>query len=90
MFTTEPAAVTASSPTSTGATNTYLYAALEVVSNYGEGLVSTEWTGGEAFRDFQGRWSRPSAETILSVVRTLDPDDESCGCSSYRWRSMLS
>jgi len=66
------------------------YAALEVVSNYGEGLVSTEWTGAEAFRDFQGRWSRPSAEAILSVVRRLDPDDESCGCSSYRWRSMLS
>jgi len=66
------------------------YAALEVVSNYGEGLVSTEWTGAEAFRDFKGRWSGPSAEAILSVVRTLDPDDESCGCSSYRWRSMLS
>ena len=66
------------------------YAALEVVSNYGEGLVSTEWTGAEAFRDFQGRWSRPSAEAILSVVRTLDPDDESCGCFSYRWRSLLS
>jgi len=66
------------------------YAALEVVSNYGEGLVSKEWTGAGAFRDFQGRWSRPSAEAILSVVRRLDPDDESCGCSSYRWRSMLS
>ncbi len=66
------------------------YAALELVSNYGEGLVSTEWTGGEAFREFQGRWRGPSAEAILSVVRNLDPDDESCGCSSYRWRSILS
>ncbi len=66
------------------------YAALEVVSNYGEDLVSKEWTGGEAFKDFQGRWSGPSAEAILSVVRGIDPDDESCGCSSYRWRSMLS
>jgi 5'-methylthioadenosine phosphorylase len=66
------------------------YAALEVVSNYGEGFVSTEWTGGEAFRDFQGRWNGPSADAILSVVRRIDPDDESCGCSSYRWRSILS
>ena len=66
------------------------YAALEVVSNYGEGLVSTEWTGSEAFRDFQSRWSVPSAGAILSTVRRLDPDDEGCGCSSYRWRSMMS
>jgi len=66
------------------------YAALEVVSNYGEGLVSTEWTGSEAFRDFQSRWSGPSAGAILSAVRRLDPDDEGCGCSAYRWRSMMS
>ena len=66
------------------------YAALEVVSNYGEGLVSTEWTGREAFRDFLERWRGPSAEAILSAVRSIDPDDEGCGCSSYRWRSMIS
>ena len=29
------------------------YAALELVSNYGEGLISTAWTGAEAFREFQ-------------------------------------
>jgi 5'-methylthioadenosine phosphorylase len=65
------------------------YAALEVVSNYGEGVVSTEWTGPEAFREFQGRWSRPSAEAILSALRRLDPEDESCGCSSHRWPSII-
>jgi len=66
------------------------YAALEVVSNYGEGLVSTDWKGREAFRDFQRRWNRPSAEALLHAVRYLDPDDESCGCSEYRWGSMIS
>ena len=66
------------------------YAALEVVSNYGEGLVSTEWTGRTAFRDFQERWNRPSAEVLLHAVRYLDPDDESCGCGEYRWKSMIS
>jgi len=66
------------------------YAALEVVSNYGEGLISTEWTGPEAFKDFQSRWSGSSARAILSAIRRLDPDDEGCGCSAYRWRSMMS
>jgi len=66
------------------------YAALEVVSNYGEGLVSMDWKGREAFRDFQGRWNRSSAEALLHAVRYLDPDDESCGCREYRWRSMIS
>jgi 5'-methylthioadenosine phosphorylase len=66
------------------------YAALEVVSNYGEGLVSTEWTGPVVFGRFLERWGRPSAEAILRAVRGLDPDDEGCGCSTYRWRSMIS
>ena len=66
------------------------YAALEVVSNYGEGLISTEWTGPEVFKDFQSKWSGPSAGAILSTVRRLDPDDEGCGCSAYRWRSVMS
>ncbi|MGD2201739.1 MAG: MTAP family purine nucleoside phosphorylase [Candidatus Bathyarchaeota archaeon] len=66
------------------------YAALELVSNYGEGLVSTDWTGTEAFMEFQDRWREPSARALLHAVRYLDPSDESCGCSSYRWRSFLS
>lgn len=66
------------------------YAALEVVSNYGEGLVSADWSGAEAFREVQGRWSRPSAEAILSALRGLDPGDEGCGCSFHRWPSILS
>ena len=65
------------------------YAALELVSNYGEGLVSTEWTGPEAFREFQHRWSRPSAEAILSTIKKLDYEDESCGCSSHRWPTIV-
>ena len=65
------------------------YAALELVSNYGEGLVSTEWTGPEAFREFQHRWSRPSAEAILSTIKKLDYEDESCGCPSHRWPSII-
>jgi 5'-methylthioadenosine phosphorylase len=66
------------------------YAALEVVSNYGEGLVSTEWTGPAVFGRFLERWGRPSAEAILHAVKGLDPDDAGCGCSTYRWRSMIS
>jgi 5'-methylthioadenosine phosphorylase len=65
------------------------YAALELVSNYGEGLVDPRWEGSTAFSEFQKKWSRPSAEAILRVLKTLDPDDESCGCSSQRWQSIL-
>ncbi len=65
------------------------YAALELVSNYGEGLVSTEWSGPEAFKEFQRRWARPSAEAILWALRRLDPDDDGCGCSTHRWRSII-
>lgn len=65
------------------------YAALELVSNYGEGLVSTEWSGPEAFRDFQERWARPSADVLLWALRRLDPDDEGCGCSGHRWRTII-
>jgi 5'-methylthioadenosine phosphorylase len=65
------------------------YAALELVSNYGEGLVSLEWTGPEAFREFKARWNRPSAEAILHALNNLDSEDESCGCSDYRWPSII-
>ena len=61
------------------------YAALELVSNYGEGLISTEWTGAEAFREFQMHWWRPSAEAILHTVKHVDVENEECGCSSSRW-----
>jgi len=65
------------------------YAALELVSNYGEGLVSAEWTGPEAFREFRGRWSGPSAEAILHTLKRIDPCDESCGCSVHRWPTIV-
>ena len=65
------------------------YAALELVSNYGEGLVSTEWRGPEAFREFRERWCRPAAQAILGALRRLDPDDVSCGCSRHRWRALI-
>ncbi len=66
------------------------YAALELVSNYGEGLVSTEWTGAEAFKEFQSHWRGPSAEAILHAVKNLDASDDSCGCGLNRWRSIIS
>ncbi len=65
------------------------YAALELVSNYGEGLISAEWEGATAFRDFQRRWNKPAAEAILHALRAMDPDDDSCGCSQNRWQSIL-
>ena len=65
------------------------YAALELVSNYGEGLVSTEWSGAEAFREFQRHWRRPSAEALLHTVKHMDSENEECGCNSNRWPSIF-
>ena len=65
------------------------YAALELVSNYGEGLVSADWTGPGAFREFRRRWSRPAAEAILHALRSLDAEDESCGCTRHRWSIII-
>jgi len=65
------------------------YAALELVSNYGEGLVSTEWTGAEAFKEFQNHWRLPSAEAILHAVKHMDTQDSSCGCAANRWPLVL-
>lgn len=65
------------------------YAALELVSNYGEGLVDPRWEGSTAFSEFQRRWSRPAAEALLGAVKAMDPDDEGCGCGGLRWESVL-
>ena len=65
------------------------YAALELVSNYGEGLVSMEWHGRSAFKDFQEKWRGPAAEAILGTLKRIAPDYDGCGCSTHRWRSML-
>lgn len=66
------------------------YAALELVSNYGEGLIDLKWGGDTAFRDFQRKWSKPSANAILLALKNIDPDDDSCECNTYRWKSILS
>ncbi|MBS7630334.1 MTAP family purine nucleoside phosphorylase [Candidatus Bathyarchaeota archaeon] len=65
------------------------YAALELVSNYGEGVVSIKWEGREAFRDFQERWRRPAAEAILDALKKIDEGYEACGCTTHRWRSIF-
>ncbi len=65
------------------------YAAIELVSNYGEGLIDPRWEGNTAFRDFQKKWSRPTAEAILMALKALNPEDNSCGCGTYRWQSIL-
>ncbi len=65
------------------------YAALELVSNYGEGLVSREWSGHDAFGDFLDSWSKPAAEAILHALRNMDVEDDSCGCSRYRWKTII-
>lgn len=66
------------------------YAALELVSNYGEGMISTEWSGPETFIDFQKKWSRPVAEAIIYALKKIDPNDNHCGCSRSRWSSIIS
>jgi 5'-methylthioadenosine phosphorylase len=65
------------------------YAALELVSNHGEGLDFEDWSGPSAFGEFQRRWARPSAEAILWALRNADPEDEGCGCSRYRWKTIV-
>lgn len=65
------------------------YAALELVSNYGEGLVSTEWLGPEAFREFREQWCQPAAQAILGAVREMDIHDESCGCARHSWTAII-
>jgi 5'-methylthioadenosine phosphorylase len=65
------------------------YAALELVSNYGEGLVDPRWEGDTAFSEFQKRWTRPTSEALLRVIEAMGPDDDGCGCSTYRWSSIL-
>jgi 5'-methylthioadenosine phosphorylase len=65
------------------------YAAIELVSNYGEGLIDPRWEGNNAFKEFQVKWSAPASEAILGALRVMDPDDDSCGCHTYRWKSIL-
>ena len=65
------------------------YAALELVSNYGEGLVSRVWSGHDAFDDFLDVWSEPAAKAILHAVREMDVEDDSCGCSRHRWKTII-
>ncbi len=65
------------------------YACVEVVSNYGEGCVSTSWEGKMAFSDFQAKWARPTGQALLDTVAEIDPHHEDCGCDKLRWRSVL-
>ena len=65
------------------------YATLQLVSNYGEGLVETTWTGPEAFREFRERWCGAAAQALHWALRHIDPEDMSCGCDKYRWRALL-
>jgi 5'-methylthioadenosine phosphorylase len=65
------------------------YAVIELVSNYGEGLIDPRWEGNRAFRDFQKKWSKPTLKAILMTLKDLNPDDDSCQCDTYRWESVL-
>jgi 5'-methylthioadenosine phosphorylase len=65
------------------------YAAFELVSNYGEGLIDPRWEGSMAFKDFQKKWNKPGARALLNAIKAIDVEDKSCGCASYRWKSIL-
>ena len=65
------------------------YACVEVVSNYGEGCVSTNWEGKMAFSDFQAKWARPTGQALLDTVAGIDAGSEECGCHTYRWKSIF-
>ncbi|KYH36157.1 MAG: hypothetical protein AYL28_007070 [Candidatus Bathyarchaeota archaeon B23] len=65
------------------------YATLQLVSNYGEGLLDTTWSGPEVFKEFRERWCRPAAKALLWALREIDPEDMSCGCGGHRWKTMF-
>jgi 5'-methylthioadenosine phosphorylase len=65
------------------------YSCVEVVSNYGEGCVSTSWEGKMAFSDFQAKWARPTGQALLDTVAEINPETDTCGCKTLRWRSVL-
>jgi len=65
------------------------YAALELVSNYGEGLVSSNWEGGTSFNEFIELWGSSTSRAIIDVVKRIKPEDRSCGCGENRWPSVL-
>ena len=65
------------------------FATIDVVSNYGEGVVSTSWEGGLTFSEFQSNWGHTTAMVLLQTVAEMNPDDDSCGCSSHRWESTV-
>jgi purine nucleoside phosphorylase len=65
------------------------YACVEVVSNYGEGCVSTTWEGRMAFSDFQAKWARPTGQALLHTVEEMDTEDMECGCHKYSWKSVF-
>ncbi len=62
---------------------------VEVVSNYGEGCVSTSWEGKMAFSDFQTKWAHPAGQALLDTVAEMEPESEECGCLTYLWKSFL-
>ena len=65
------------------------YACVEVVSNYGEGCVSTSWEGKMAFSEFQAKWAHPTGQALLDTVAEIEPESKECGCLTYRWKSFL-
>lgn len=65
------------------------YATLQLVSNYGEGLIDVTWSGPGVFEEFRERWCRTTAEALLWALRRIDPEDRSCGCDRYRWKALL-
>jgi purine nucleoside phosphorylase len=65
------------------------FATIDVVSNYGEGVVSTSWEGGLTFSEFQRKWGHTTAMVLLQTVAEMDPDDDSCGCGTHRWESTI-
>jgi 5'-methylthioadenosine phosphorylase len=44
------------------------YAVIELVSNYGEGLIDPNWVGNYAFKEFQEKWNNSCATAILNVI----------------------
>lgn len=58
------------------------YASLYIVSNYGEGVVESDWVGDSLFEHYDNCFNKIGSITIKTIAQ-YDPTKADCSCSSY-------